>query len=444
MLASVSVCLTLLAATAALTATAVPAAAAPRLSQLAGKAGCVSASDDRCRSGRGLRGAEGFAVSPDGRDVYVAASMSDALVQLRRRGDGALRWSACRSQGGKDGCTAAAGLDSASDAVVSPDGRHVYVVARRSDAISSYARDAVTGALTFTGCVAADPTARPSAGCADGPAELDGVESVTITPDGASVIAHVHGATATVFTADPATGLLEYRGCLAASGSGRCGGGAILHDAPHVSLLVSADGELLYVAGDRGVSIVRLASGGRLTRARCVTADRVRGCDRERWLRSDPVSGPLLALSPTGRDLLAAGQVLGDGRSVVNLRRRLDTGALARVGCVGELDEVADGCGRAAWVAAEPTAMAVSDTGRRVAVADFAGHTVAVLNREGGSLAPVHRQASCVTHRDRGQDDPARCGAGRALRRPTELGFSPGGGNLYATTHDAIAAFRVQ
>jgi DNA-binding beta-propeller fold protein YncE len=54
--------------------------------------GRVSVAAQRCGLAlTGMQGASGLAVSPDGRNVYVAAAGSDALVTLVRGGEGRLR-----------------------------------------------------------------------------------------------------------------------------------------------------------------------------------------------------------------------------------------------------------------------------------------------------------------------------------------------------------------
>lgn len=89
----------------------------------------------------GLDGAINVRVSPDGTSVYVAGSVSDAIAVFSRDlATGALTFVEAPT---------GTHLNSARDAPVSPDGRHVYVPALSSDAVSVYARDAATGALTF-------------------------------------------------------------------------------------------------------------------------------------------------------------------------------------------------------------------------------------------------------------------------------------------------------
>lgn len=76
----------------------------------------------------------------------------------------------------RGGCTAARALQgpaslTGSDAVAtSPDGRNVYVAASASNAVAEFRRDAKTGALTQPGGAAGCISARRNVGCANGPA----------------------------------------------------------------------------------------------------------------------------------------------------------------------------------------------------------------------------------------------------------------------------------
>lgn len=119
-----------------------------RLRQLAGKGGCVSetGSGGDCADGVALEGAEAVAVSPNGRNVYVAATASDALaVFARDRTTGRLRQLAgragCVSETGTRGvCRDGVGLWGVSSVVVSPDGRFAYAPGFFSSALAVFAR----------------------------------------------------------------------------------------------------------------------------------------------------------------------------------------------------------------------------------------------------------------------------------------------------------------
>jgi hypothetical protein len=107
------------------------------LTQLPGKAGCVSHSGTggACAKGVGLFGAESVAVSSDGRSVYVAASFEQGVAIFRRDP----RTGAVEQLPGTAGCADSKGrswsgavcmkarIAIAEEVAVSPDGRNVYV-----------------------------------------------------------------------------------------------------------------------------------------------------------------------------------------------------------------------------------------------------------------------------------------------------------------------------
>ncbi len=185
------------------------------LTQKAGTAGCVT--DDgtggACADGFAINGAHGVVVSPDGRSVYLAAINFAAVAILDRDpSTGALTQkpgtAGCISEDGLGGtCVDGRALAGAEMAVVSPDGRNVYVASAASDAIAVFDRDPATGALTqkagTAGCVSETGTGGL---CADGKA-LDGAFEVAISPDGRTVyVASPNSDSVAVFDRDEATG----------------------------------------------------------------------------------------------------------------------------------------------------------------------------------------------------------------------------------------------
>ncbi len=94
----------------------------------------------------GLDGAESVTVNPDGAQVYVASKWDDALAVFDRDGlTGLLKFSAVY----KDGVNGVDGLDGAHSVAVSPDGKQVYVASSSSDALAVFDRDAASGVLNF-------------------------------------------------------------------------------------------------------------------------------------------------------------------------------------------------------------------------------------------------------------------------------------------------------
>ncbi len=112
------------------------------LAQKAGEAGCISQNGGdgdlgtTCADGRGLLGAHGVAVSPDGESLYVPALVGDAVAVFDRGPDGTVAQkpgaAGCVSQNGADGdggtsCANGRGLDGGVPVEVSPDGKSLYV-----------------------------------------------------------------------------------------------------------------------------------------------------------------------------------------------------------------------------------------------------------------------------------------------------------------------------
>jgi DNA-binding beta-propeller fold protein YncE len=147
-----------------------------------------------------MRAALGLAQS--GSVEYVTSRFGDGVAVLDRHpGHGTLSQasdtSACVSESGTGGlCAVGKSLDLPFTVVVSPDSKNVYVAARDSDAVSAFSRDPGSGALTQLpgqlGCVSEtgasthNPGPDIPGGCADGIA-LDDAAGVSASPDGTNV-----------------------------------------------------------------------------------------------------------------------------------------------------------------------------------------------------------------------------------------------------------------
>lgn len=361
--------------------------------------GCVTAtggdgrvgSDGLCQRANALRGASALAFSPDGRFAYVAATGSNAVSWFERNADtGALTQRGCVKHvfGVGEACSAGYALDGATGVAVSPDGKHVYVAAERSNAVAVFTRDETTGALTEVSCIS--DTGSDGA-CSDGTA-LAGASDVLMAADGADVyVTSSLSASVTAFRRDPITGKLTTNGCLLADApaGGPCTSVKSLEGA--AAGAITADGRGVYVGSvepDALTALTRDPATGALAPAGCWQPrepredevvdpddfygddeeDGIPGCERVLGLGS--VAD--VAIAADGRTVFAGGDY-----SLAAFTRNPSSGALAALGCVQssaylKACSVARGLGFSAGIAA-------SADGRNLYVASASSSSVSVF-----------------------------------------------------------------
>ena len=233
----------------------------------------------------GLESAFSATVSPDGSHLYAASLLDDGVAVFSRSSTtGALTLVEVH----KDGVGGVDGLDWVASVTVSPDGSHLYAAGAVADAVAVFSRDSTTGALTFVG------VQKDGVGGVDG---LDGAHSVTVSPDGSHLYAAglIDDAVA-VFSRNSTTGALTFVE-VQRHGVGDADG---LYGA--YSVTVSPDGSHLYPAGlfDDGVAVFsRSSTTGALTFVE-VQRDGVRGVD-------GLLGAISVTVSPDGKHLYAAG-----------------------------------------------------------------------------------------------------------------------------------------
>jgi 6-phosphogluconolactonase (cycloisomerase 2 family) len=336
----------------------------------------------------GLDGAVDVATSPDGSQVYVAASGDRAvavfsrdpgtgtltLVEVQRDGiDGAVTEIALSNDGAhlyaaegdvavfaRNGLTGAltlvevADLPAARSLAPSPGGEHLYVgLASQTDFVAIMSRDPVTGMLSLLGTVGSQHPLSSSLG------------SITVSPDGGQVYAHegigYPFSRVIVFDRDPGTGALsEVQETFTYNGPWRRAAGFVVHPA----------GSHAFAVDETGLVVFARAPGtGLLTEI-----ERNQDID-------DPAA---LVLTPDGAYLYVAG-LLGD--AVVAFARDAGTGDLAvvdaerdRVGGVNGLDG--------------PIAMALSPDAAHLYVAALEASSIVVFARDAttGALDFVETQ----------------------------------------------------
>jgi 6-phosphogluconolactonase (cycloisomerase 2 family) len=181
--------------------------------------GCVSetGSDGACTPAAGLQAVRDLAVAPDGRAVYAAGGSGAVVAFARDPASGRLSETACLldSPPAPGACQEAGGIAGAAGVAVSPDGRDVYVAAPISEAVSSF-RVQPDGTLSQTGCLQRVPSERedglpPDKRCVAATALWE-PRVVAIAGDGNTVFAGGDD-TITSYRRDPATGTLSQLGC---------------------------------------------------------------------------------------------------------------------------------------------------------------------------------------------------------------------------------------
>jgi DNA-binding beta-propeller fold protein YncE len=428
------------------------------LAQLPGRSGCLVDRSKRragCTPVRALRGPAPFlgsqavALSPDGKNVYVASSKSDAIAVFRRststgtltQGSGT---AGCIAARGAGGCAKGFGLDGPNSVAVSADGRSVYATSLASDAVAIFRRNRSTGALAQardgSGCIA-DAAA---SGCSTGRA-LDGPDVVAVSPNGSNVyVGSFKGNALAVFSRRVSTGALVQpagtTGCITNSPSDGCSTGLAL-GAPE-GMAISGDGNNVYVAAAISNALdvlTRNPSTGALTQATdgtgCIVETALAGCTTGTQLSG----ADAVAVSPDDGDVYVTSLL---SNSVTAFTRAPTTGQLTQQAgtsaCV--IYVLAVGCSLGRTLSA-PEGLAVSPDAADVYVAAFRSGAIDVFNRnlESGAITQKPRGPGCVV-----RAATPSCTHGRALLGVSSLAVSPDGKYVYsaAFASNAVDVFK--
>ena len=434
------------------------------LAQLPGSAGCLvggkGKGDSSCGHARALQGPGPFmgsraiAVSPDGRDVYVAAAKSDAIAIFHRnRATGALKQPvgkagcvAAPAASGKsaEGCGVALGLIGPNSIAVSPDGKYVYATSREGASLTSFRR-LKSGSLvqlppSSAGCI----SGLPIPGCTPGRA-LSGPDVVVVSADGANIyVGSFFGNAVASFSRNPESGaptqLEGTAGCIATATEG-CATGIALGAIE--GLAVSPGGATVYAAAALSNAVDVLSRNpltGALSQATsagtgCITETATTGCTTGLQL----AGANAVATAASGNYVYATSLF---SNSVTSFRPTEGVTGLTQKpgasGCLIYLRAAACSFGRAMEA---PEGLAVSPEGLNVYVASYVTGAIDVLDRnpETGTVAQKPGAAGCLAP----QTLPG-CTPGRALGGVSSVAVSPDGRNVYAaaSTSNAVDVFR--
>jgi DNA-binding beta-propeller fold protein YncE len=257
----------------------------------------------RCRKSQQgmLDGADGVAVSPDGRSVYVASEIFGTVSSFRIASNGAIERTGCMTSLPLVDCRRPnhGSLDGAEGIAVSPDGRWVYVVSFDSRSVTWFQRTK-RGKLIYRGCIAnrgangCEPTARLS---------LSGASNLAVSPDGNTVYVTAGYSDAVTWLTKRADGGLRWGGCMADRGHRRCQAPPLDSLGAPYGVAVSPDGNSVYVTSPGSDSLTRFhpTRRGGLRFEGCTANEGRNGCDEPRHPSLDAPLG--VAVSPDSRSV---------------------------------------------------------------------------------------------------------------------------------------------
>jgi len=409
---------------------------------------CFNGNGGGCASNDnpGLGNADAVAVSPDGKSVYVASQSDSGVVDFDRNAStGALTYKGCYTSE-SSGC-AVDNLPSMVDAqgvAVSPDGKSVYVTSFSEGSVNHFERNTETGDLTYKDCVSSR-----SSGCGSGDEVpgLSGAWGIAVSPDGKNVYVAANVREAVVsFSRNETTGSLTDEGCLAVHEVG-CGAGnnAAPGAVGPTDITVSPDGDNVYVAGgvtgsSGSLSTFDRSVAGALTYKGCASGAIVACAESGDESLVDATG---VAVSPDGKSVYVAAE---SSNAVTRFDRNGTTGVLSYQGCLSGGES---GCAENDVTGLKGAfGLAVSPDGRSVYVTSISGHDNALVRLERDTATGGIGVGECFTHNSAVQTPcgPIHVQTGLAgLDGAERVAASPDGKNVYvaALSESAIAVFGI-
>lgn len=347
-----------------------------------------------------LDGPMALAFSPDGNQLYVAATGESKVTVFDRNADNG---SLAVTQVISYSTTVANGLRNPRSIAISPDGMNAYISGITGNAVAVFSRDLTTGSLTllqdFTDGV-------------DGVDGLDNAIWTAVSPDGNNV--YVTGADedkVAIFTRHPSDGRLAFDSVVQNNVNGVLG-----MDEPS-SVTVSQDGAHVYVTSFVGNAVTvfdRNATTGALTFTQVLNDN----------MDTDGLDAARCAtLSPDGAYLYVTGT---DDDSIVAFARNSTTGHLT------PLQQVRDGVDGVVGLNGASN-VTTSDDGQHVFATGYYSNALVVFDRDLATGELTYRQ----TIQD-GVDGIDR------LVRALPVSVSRDGQHVYVGSHteDTLSVFR--
>jgi 6-phosphogluconolactonase (cycloisomerase 2 family) len=426
-----------------------------------------------------------------GRTAVAVIALSIATLLTSSTAYGAQPVGALSQLSGKDGCfthdgtsedgagtcSQARGMAETESAIVSPDGRNVYVGSYANSGASLgsgfaiFSRNKSTGALKQlsgqAGCITADGASNAGAGtCTKARGVFESMgdgHDLVFTPDGrwAYMAADAFGSdpgALLIFKRNLSTGALNQlsgkAGCITTDGSDQDGSGACQVDAHLLQpsgLTLSSDNRFLYVTGTGGSEQIEVLSRngktGGLTQVECIAqAPAPSGCSTGRVVGDTQY----IALAPNGKHAYAGQYSIGMSVFDRNPKTGLLTQKSGTGGCItndGRDDTGASTCATAR-LSRGTFPLLVAPNGKTLYNGDtHLGFSTFHINSN-GSLSQLAGTNGCMTVDGKDNTGASTCAIGRAVPGPYGGVIAPGGTTLYmsnddGTTVGGVAIFRL-